>query len=47
MTKDLLALLSRGAMWLVWNVPLGGFAPRVFDFAMGQRGKPVKRQVSI
>lgn len=27
------------AMWLVWNVPLGGFAPMVFGFAVGKKGR--------
>lgn len=25
------------AMWLVWNVPLGRFAPHVFKFAIGAK----------
>ena len=31
----LLKPLQSFAMWLVWNVPLGRFAPHVFAFAMG------------
>lgn len=30
------------SMWLVWNVPLGRFAPNVMGFALGS--KPQKRK---
>ena len=34
--------LQRLAMWLVWHGPyLGKFAPILFDFAMGQKGKRI------
>lgn len=32
-------LLQRIAMWAVWNVPLGRFAPAVFGFAIGRKGE--------
>lgn len=35
-------ILQRFAMWLVWNVPLGKYAPSVFDFAMGQKWVKIK-----
>lgn len=35
-------LLRRFAMWLVWNIPLGRFAPHVLGFAVGSKGVRVK-----
>ena len=35
-----MSTLRQVAMWLVWNVPLGRFAPLVMGFAMGS--KPVR-----
>jgi len=37
-------MMRRFAMWLVFNVPLGRFAPAVFGFAMGAKGKRVDRR---
>ena len=37
--------MRRLAMWLVWNVYLGPFAPHVFAFAM--KSKNIKKCVNI
>ena len=34
--------LRSAAMWMVWNVPLGNFAPKLMGFAMNS--KPVKKK---
>lgn len=31
--------MRKFAMWLVWNVPIGRFAPKVLDFAIGKKGE--------
>lgn len=35
--------MRRIAMWLVWNVPLGRFAPAVFGFALGAKHRKEKK----
>lgn len=32
------------AMWMVWNVPLGRFAPAVMGFAMNSKPIPLKQE---
>lgn len=43
MISALLFPFRRLAMWMVWNVPLGRFAPTFFDFAMAQKGKRIDK----
>jgi hypothetical protein len=42
-TKRGLALFTRVAMWLVWNVPLGRAAPYVLGLAIGAKPCRVPR----
>lgn len=45
--EALLFPFRRFAMWLVWEgPPLGRFAPILFDFAMGQKGRRVPKDAS-
>lgn len=45
MKNALLYPFRRFAMWLVWRgPPLGRFAPAIFDFAMGQKGRLVSKE---
>jgi hypothetical protein len=30
-------MLRKLAMWAVWNLPLGRYAPQVFGFAVGSK----------
>jgi len=27
------------AMWVVWNIPVGKYAPTLFGFAIGSKGR--------
>lgn len=42
MREILLFPFRRAAMWAVWNMPLGRFAPAVFGFAIGSKGRRVE-----
>lgn len=41
LSEAMLFPFRRLAMWLVWNVRLGRFAPHVFGFAIGRKGRRI------
>lgn len=42
MIQPLLYPFRRLAMWMVWNVRLGRFAPAFMGFALGRKGQRIK-----
>ena len=41
--NDYMNCIRSVAMWIVWNIPCGNFAPRLIGFAMNS--KPVKKDI--